>query len=219
LVGAVVLVLCAAPSAAARADENAWEPIVVTQGASRFSGKAAGASYPRQISIRSANTHWNLDALGSGIRKKFIFDVYEGVAYADPSTLGADLHASLVEGDIAKRVELHFVNVVEGSRIRNEIDRNLRKAFGEAGVPLGVSDAIDVLVSHLPEDGMKPGDVIDLTWLPGVGLCLVVKGEPKPPIRNADLAKGVWSLYFGKDPISAGLRDDLLRLRSKDDSP
>lgn len=186
--------------------------VEIIPGEETFPGKGTKARFAREAVIGNADTSFSVSALGSGIRKKFVFKVYEGVAYAETGRdLGPAPYATLIRGNFPKRIHMFFERDVDGKKIRKSYRDRLRKILGKEGWEPALAADFEIFLSYFEDSGIKDGQSIDLIWLPGYGLHVVIVDESFPPINNPRLASALWAVWFGDDPVSGGLKKDMLR--------
>jgi len=184
----------------------------IEPGDESFRGKGTDAMFPVEAHVKSSHSEADLTALGSGVRKKFVFTVYEGVAYAEKGIgLGPDPYDTLIRGDFAKSIHMYFERDVDGGKIRGAYREGLDKVLGKQERPVTLVQDIEVFLGFFEDAGVKDGQTIDLVWLPGDGLYTMVNGESFPPVQNPALASGLWAIWFGNDPVSGDLKRDMLR--------
>jgi hypothetical protein len=196
--------------------EEIFAFIRIVPGAKTFKGKGTDARFPHRIVIEGSGEDVVLSALGSGVRKKFLFKVYEGVAYAEAEAdLGSDPYSTLIEGDFAKGIHMFFERDVEGKKIRDAYRDGVKKILGRGPWDPTLAQDFETFLGFFDDEGLKDGQTIDLVWLPGKGLHTVVVGEPFPPVNNRDLASALWAIWFGEDPVSGDLKKDMIRFLTK----
>lgn len=189
----------------------------ITPGEETFKGKGTDARFPKEVHVKSSHSQADLVALGSGVRKKFVFKVYEGVAYAEKGiSLGPDPYDALIHGDFAKRIHMYFERDVDGGKIRGAYREGLDKVLGKQERPVNLVQDIEVFLGFFEDAGVKDGQTIDLVWLPGDGLYTMVNDESFPPLNSPVLASALWAIWFGKDPVSGDLKKDMLRFVNGD---
>jgi len=189
---------------------------VTAVGDATFAGTGTDHIFPTTIEIKARGESYRLTALGSGMRKKLIIKVYEGVAYADPDAdLGTDVYGKLIEGDFPKRIEMYFVHDVDGGKIRGAFEDGFKKTIPEDKMTPVVKADVKKFLDAFPEDGVKDGQTIDLTWMPGMGLYTRIAGRPVPPIDDQLLVQALWAIWFGPDPVNDGLKRDMVRFATE----
>lgn len=187
--------------------------VVTVANEEAFKGKGTDAEFPNLIEVKVGDRITKMSALGSGIRKKAIFKVYEAVAYADESAaLHGDPYPALLGGSIAMRVVMYFVRDVGADKIQGAWEDGFKKYVGDDTGSLSESDR-STFISFFNVD-MKKEQTIELTWLPDIGFFVVIAGQPRPVLQNQTLATAVFSSWFGDKPISKGLKKNLVRFVS-----
>lgn len=181
-------------------------------GTETFKGKGTDQKFPEQIAIKAAGESVTLKALGSGLRKKLMFKVYEGVLYADVNaTLGADPYDALINGDFAKRVELHFVRDVDGGKIRETYEEGFAKTLPADAMTPELEKDKATFLGFFTDAGVKDGQTIEITWMPGFGLYVMMPGRPCAPIADPAFAKALFAIWFGPNPASEDLKTGMVR--------
>ena len=176
----------------------------------RFKGKGTDMTFPTQVLIHESGV--TLNALGSGVRKKFVFKVYEGVAYVqEGAELGDDPFQGIIAGDFAKRIHMFFERDVDMEKIQGAYRDGMKKVLGEEGWPESVAEDFETFLGYLSGEGIKDQESLSLTWVPGWGLYTDVKGQGYPPLDNPELAGALWAIWFGDKPVSKDLKKDMLR--------
>jgi len=145
---------------------------------------------------------------GLGVRTKFVLKVYAAGLYLQEKQ-------STVEG----------VLKVEGPRrMRLVMMRDVTSdSFGEAFMA-GLNDNVSTaekskIISQISKfgemfallPGLKSGDVLDLDWLPGVGMQNFLNGKPIGEVTQ-DLAfyNAVLKIWLGEKPVDRSLKPKLL---------
>jgi hypothetical protein len=183
----------------------------IVPGPETFKGKGTDARFAKEAHVKTSHSQADLVALGSGVRKKFVFKVYEGVAYAEKGvSLGSDPYDALVHGNFAKRIHMYFERDVDGGKIRGAYREGLDKVLGKRR-DMNLDQDIEVFLGFFEDTGVKDGQTIDLVWIPGEGLFTMVNDESFPPVNSPQLATALWAIWFGKNPVSGDLKKDMLR--------
>lgn len=99
-------------------------------------------------------------------------------------------------------------------RVRGE---QLSDAFIEA-ISANYSDAdrrfraeTTAFVGFFGHDELAAGQQVDFVHIPGFGLELRMPGRQAARISGLAFAKAVWEIYFGRSPVSYGLKAGLSR--------
>ncbi len=129
--------------------------------------------------------------------------VYVGALY-----LAEGVRAEQVLSDVAKRLELSYFRDIAGPDFGKAADQVLAENF-----PPSVIEPLRPRITrlHTLYQDIKPGDRYALTYLPGVGTELALNGQPKGVIEGADFAAAYFAIWLGKNPISEGLKAQMLK--------
>jgi hypothetical protein len=175
--------------------------------------KRTKISFPRVLTATDALPELRLT--GVGVRSKFRFKVYACAHYAASDVeLGEDPLHTVSTGEFARRIVMHFVRDVEAKKIVDAYREGFEKNGYDPTSP-ELAPAVETFLTSFDRDLVK-GDVIELTVVPGVGVVTTVSGDESPPIAGARFAEGLWAIWFGDEPVSKGLREDLLELVTSD---
>jgi hypothetical protein len=140
---------------------------------------------------------------GQGILTYAIFfDVYRAGLYM-PSQTPSDQ----VLEDVAKRLELHYNYDIAAKDIVTAAQEILARNW--APEVLAAEKEKLELINRTYVD-VAPGDSYALTYLPGRGTELSLNGKPQVTIPGAQFGALMFSIWLGKEPLDAGLRDTLL---------
>lgn len=140
-----------------------------------------------------------LTLTGAGVRNKWFFDVYvAGLYLANPS---ADPLS-----DQAKQVTLVLMRDLGKDKVGDAIREGFEKN-SSAQMPK-LKDRLDKLIGVLT-DGKK-GDSLVLTYVPGKGTVVKGKGQELTTIEGDDFGRALFSVWLGKDPVDAGLKQKML---------
>lgn len=209
LLGATALLVSPQLTAA----QDPPERISFSEGDERFAGKGTELSFPRDLSFEGPRDRpVVLRALGSGVRKKMMFTLYEGVAYAQVgSVLGSVPARGYIEGDFTKHISMTFVRDVDSRVMREAYDQGISRALDERTWSPELQVDLDRFLGQIPDRSMREGETVEVTWVPGWGLYLKYADQTFPPIDNTELARLFWTVWFGDEPVSADLKRDMLR--------
>ncbi len=143
--------------------------------------------------------------IGMGVRKKFFFKIYVGGLYMEhpahkPERVIADLGI--------KRVVMHFLyKEVSPEKLQEAWTEGFKDNLGTKFDSL--KEKIDQFNAFFTEPARK-GDEIWVTYLPGKGTQVVVKGKEKGTIPGIDFMKAVFSIWFGELPADSHLKWGML---------
>jgi len=163
--------------------------------------KVKGVNFPETVSIEGTSC----TLMGVGIRKKLIINVYLGALYLAKPTKNA---AQVIGSDQAKRIVIHFLY----KEVKAE---QLVEAWNE-GFQNNAPDKISTLKGKIDRfnsfftSPMKKGETMVITYTPGKGSEVVIKGNPVGIIEGKDFMEALFSIWFGPSPPSKGLREGML---------
>jgi hypothetical protein len=142
---------------------------------------------------------------GMGVRTKLVINVYVGGLYLATPTKDA---ATAIAADEPKRIVLHFVySKVSAEQLREAWSDGFTGNAGPDAAALAERQA--KFLAIFSQDALK-GEEIVLTYVPGQGTEVVVKGKTAGIIEGADFMKSVFSIWLGAKPADKGLRKGLL---------
>jgi hypothetical protein len=142
---------------------------------------------------------------GAGLRTRTILKVKVYVAglYLEQPTRSA---AQVISSDTVKRVELTFLRDLDRSQITDAIREGFeRNSKAEMS---GLRARLDQLQKMIPD--VKEGDRLLITYSPGQGTAISAKGVEKGVIEGKDFAGALFSVWLGRDPVDADLKNALL---------
>lgn len=162
------------------------------------------AGVPLPDAIETAD-HQRLLLNGAGIRKKFFIKIYVGALYLPMKT---DQSSSALSQPGSKQVLMHFL--YDGVSQKKIVD-----AWSE-----GFHNNLDAqaYAAMLPRierfnamfEEMKRGDEVTLTYLPGKGTEVKVKGNEKGWIEGEDFMRAMLNIWLGGVPADTGLKKGML---------
>lgn len=144
--------------------------------------------------------------VGVGLRKKVVIAVYLGALYLEAPAKNA---AEVISSDQPKRVVLHFL-------YRNVSPEQLVEAWNEGFKNNNPAAKVSALKDRITafngffSGAVKTGDTIVITYVPGAGTSVSVKGEMKGIIRGKDFMEALFSIWFGPKPPSEELKNGML---------
>ena len=143
--------------------------------------------------------------IGVGVRKKIIINVYLGALYMEKPTTA---YSEVISSDQAKRILMHFLyREVNGDQ--------LVEAWNE-GFEKNAPDAIPKLKDRIARfngfftGSVKKGDSVVISYIPGTGTEVEIRGEKKGVIEGRDFMEALFSIWFGPHPPSGGLKEGMM---------
>lgn len=150
----------------------------------------------------------NLRLNGAGIRYKVVFKVYViGLYLTDKKTTVSDVMA--VAG--ARRVTLVMLRDVGseefGKAFAVGIEQNTDAAERVTlSAPMARFNAMFTSIAEL-----KQGDVLNLDWIPGSGMLVILNGKKiLEPMNDAAFYNAVLRIWLGSKPVDDKLKRQLL---------
>jgi len=164
-----------------------------------FAGSLVGVTLPDSVSVNGKDLVLN----GMGLRKKAIFKVYVGALYLPAKSGDAD---AVIKLDEPKRMVMHFVRDVG----RDKIAEGWKEGFANNSPA-----SLVMLQQRLDEFAglwadMADGDEAQMTYVPGTGLKLEIRGKEVGLIQGKQFADAVVACWLGPHPPSEDLKTGVL---------
>ncbi|HSK09723.1 MAG TPA: chalcone isomerase family protein [Vicinamibacterales bacterium] len=164
-----------------------------------LAGTLAGVTMPDSIEVGGRALSLN----GMGVRTKVFFKVYVGGLYLERKTSDA---AEAIQADAPKRLVLQFVRDVDRGQVVEAFDESVKNnaAAQAAQMKAEVARFLEVL------EPMKSGEQFAITYVPGTGTTVTVRGKDKLTVPGQPFAQLVFSMWLGPKPPSGDLKKGLL---------
>ena len=159
----------------------------------------AGVDVPETLSAEGKTLKLN----GAGIRKKFIIKVYVGALYLENTATSAQ---EIVKSDQVKVVQMHFLRDVDKEKIIGAYKEGFEKNSGDKVAQLQAG--LDKLKAGLAD--MKEGGVMTVTYAPGKGTTVAIKGGPSVSVPGKEFADALLRNWVGSEPADGGLKEAML---------
>ena len=160
-----------------------------------------GVNLPETVSIQGTSCK----LMGVGIRKKLIINVYLGALYMSQPVQSASQAISI---DQVKRITMYFLyKEVRADQLVDAWNEGFEKNAGNSLAVL--KDKINLFNGYFTEP-MKKGETMHLTYIPGKGTEVNIKGIVKGVIEGKDFMEALFSIWFGPYPPSKGLKEGML---------
>jgi hypothetical protein len=156
----------------------------------------AGVTLPDTVSAAGKTLVLN----GLGLRSRMMVKVYVAGLYLEQKSADG---AAIVNADTPKRIVLHFVRNVSNTQIRDAIVDGF-----DPGAKQSLKAEIDRFTGAF--EAFAPGDEMTITYVPGSGTQLNVKGQDKLTVPGVPFAKALFGIWLGDNPPSASLKSGLL---------
>jgi hypothetical protein len=161
--------------------------------------EVSGVAMPDAVNVAGERLRLN----GMGVRHEMVF--FRGYVIAlyleNPTTDGK----IAIQADKTKRIAITMLRNVSRAMFVQAIESGITRNSG-AEMP-ALRARLDLLEHAVPD--LKRGDVIDLTWVPGVGT--LVRGQGRNmTIPGKDFADALFAVWLGPKPVEAPLKRELL---------
>ncbi len=164
--------------------------------------------------VKFAAKDQDTSLLGVGLRTKTMLKVkvYAIGLYVADSALtdslkgkaaSPELYRELVAGDFPKKVVMKFLRDVSTSQLRDAF----RESLGNAG------PRTQEWINYF--EGIRSGQEITISWVPGTGLQTKVAGADKPVINDKAFASFVFAIWLGDKPVQDDLKKALVSRRAE----
>jgi hypothetical protein len=138
---------------------------------------------------------------GLGLRSKMFIKVYVGGLYLEKKTNDA---TAIIQSDATKRVVLQFVY---GEVTREQMVEAFDDGF-KGNAPNAPKAEVQQLLGAI--ETMKKGEQMVVTYVPGTGTTLTLRGKDKVTIPGLPFAQAVFSVWFGPKPPTSDLKNGML---------
>ena len=162
--------------------------------------EVAGVNMPPTATVEGKTLHLN----GAGLRTKVVFKVYVAGLYLETPSKDA---AAIVSSDQVKSMRLAIMRSLKGSQVSEAIEEGFQK---NSKAQMGALKArLDKLAAMIPN--VEKGDDLLLTYVPGKGTVVSVKGAEKGVIEGKDFAEALFAVWLGAQPVQEDLKKELLK--------
>ena len=164
-------------------------------------GQLAGVTLPDRVSV--AGHELVLNGLGLREATPFIVDVYVAGLYVEAKTSDP---AAILSPHAVKQLAMKFVRSVGKENLTNVFTEGFEKNVGDKRA--AVAEGLAVLNAAMTD--VKQDDVITLTYEPGAGVAVSVRGHETAMIPGEDFQQVLFSIWLGANPRDVSMRDGLL---------
>ena len=163
-------------------------------------GSLADVTLPDRAAVGGKTLQLN----GLGLRKKMMFKIYVGGLYLEKKSGDA---AAIIAADAPKRMLMHFTySEVSKAKMVEAYSEGFKNNAGAQMAALKTQ--IDQFLGAL--DTMKEGEEMGVSYVPGTGTTLTLRGKDVLTIPGLDFAKAVFSVWLGATPPTEDLKNGLL---------
>ena len=169
-----------------------------------YAKELLGVSMPDQVSVGEAKLVLN----GMGVRiKKVAFigiKVYVAGLYLPSRSSNAE---AILAANEPKQMVMHF--------LYKDVGKDKLVEGWTEGFEKNSHDMMPTLKARLDTfngywSGMKTGDVAVLTYIPGTGTKVEIKGKEMGVIEGQDFARALFAIWLGPNPPNKELKEGLL---------
>ena len=170
-------------------------------------GELAGVTLPDQATVGDKSLVLN----GLGLREAtaFIVDVYVAGLYLESKSSEP---AAILQPDQTKQLVMKFVRSVGKEKLAEAWTEGFEKNAGDKAT--AVADGLAQLNAAMQD--VKKTDVVALTYVPGTGTTVTVKGTDATTIPGEAFQRVLFSIWLGPKPPNVALREGLLGHSAKD---
>ncbi len=162
----------------------------------------------------ASETSDGLVLLGTGVRKKLVFNVYAAALYVDAKGFAdavgekgvSEANRVVHRSGIKRRMILHFVRDVPAAKIRGAFRGSLEANMSDDDYA-AESERIETFLASCTD--VKKGDLF-VFESNGDRVKVKLRGKTFFKAGSRRLMRGMWGSYFGKRPINEKLRQGLL---------
>jgi hypothetical protein len=169
-----------------------------------LAGEAAGVRMPDTITVEGKTLKLN----GIGLRKKLMFKVYVAGLYVETPTKSPE---AIISSDQVKRVSLHILRSLKASKVTEAIEDGFEK---NSKAQMGALKERLAKFSAMFSD-VNEGDEILMTYAPGKGTSVSIKGSERGTVEGKDFGDALFSVWLGPDPVQEDLKKALLGSESR----
>lgn len=162
----------------------------------------ADVRYPSSIELEGSK----LRLTGTGLRKKFVFNVYTVASYVAKDA-EAKSATSLAALDDHKRLHLVMERGVDGKTMAEAFKDAIKKNHN----PTKIQGQIDKMSGYLNASKAEDKHHIMFDHIPGKGVRIERTGQKPIMIEGLDFARAIWDIYLGKENISGDIKKGLTK--------
>ena len=165
--------------------------------------------YDDTVTIEVEGASYTLAVTGVGLREKTFMkvNVYVIVSYVfEDAKLEGDQGVALLNLNAPKMIRMDLVRGFSREKLVNAFKEVIEKNYDDRAA---FAADMEEFFAYFKNDAQE-GDELIFTYLPGVGLKTVLNGTEQGVISNFEFVKALWTVWFGEEPASNGLKKDLL---------
>lgn len=164
-----------------------------------YAGTLNGVTLPDTVQAGSTTLSLN----GLGLRTKYMVKVYVAGLYLPQKSSDS---AAILKADTPKRMVMHFVRDVSKSQLTDGFTEGFENNTPDLAKKL--KSDIDRFFAGV--NGVKEGEELAFTYIPGTGTTFSETGKDKLTIAGSEFAEMLFSVWLGPKPPNANLKKGLL---------
>ena len=164
-------------------------------------GQLAGVTMPDEVSV--AGKTLVLNGLGLREATALMVDVYVAGLYVEGRSTDAE---PILSPSTGKRIVMKFLRSVGREKLAAAWTEGFEKNAGDKASTV----APGLATMNAAMDDVKKDDTIVLTFVPGAGTTVSVKGQDVAAIPGDDFQRVLFSVWLGPQPPNVSLRDGML---------
>ena len=143
---------------------------------------------------------------GTGMRKKWMMDIYEGGLYLPSKS--SDPQA-IISADQPMAVRLEMVSgMITSEKMEDALTEGLQHSTGGNIAP--IKTHVDAFLAVFQEE-IKEGDIFDIAYLPGKGMDIYKNAQFKSSIDGGMAFKrAIFGIWLGDKPADKKLKSGML---------
>lgn len=163
----------------------------------------AGAKFDPEASVAGQKLVLN----GAGIRYKAIFKVYAIALYAQKAVHS---NAEVLDAKLTKRLRLVALRDVGGDEFGKLFARAIEENATRDEFAKSIGAVVRMGQIFADQKQFSKGDVVDIDYVPGAGLALIVKGKQQELFKEPQFSSIMYKIWFGPHPPDTALQKALL---------
>lgn len=161
--------------------------------------EVAGVTMPDTVTVAGKTLKLN----GMGLRKKLMFKVYVAGLYVETPTNAGE---AIVSSDQVKRMDLHVLRNLKASQVTEAIEEGFEK--NSKSQMAALSERLKKFSSLFSD--VAEGDQISMTYVPGKGTSVSIKGTEKGTVEGKDFSDALFAVWLGANPVQDDLKKALV---------
>ena len=164
--------------------------------------KVGDATLPSKVSVANKDLTIN----GSGIRQKFVFDLYAAGLYLTEKSSNAE---KIVAMDEPMQIKMDILSsLISTKKLLDAFKSGIEKG-NPASEVTRLKPKTEQFLSFIKNE-IKVGNVYDLIYEPGVGTKLLENGNLLGTIQGLDFKVLLFNIWLSKTPVDDDLKEGLL---------